>query len=152
LDQYGEPPWRRLNEILQAAGLPFYVREPPELAHVSWLKPPPPFQAELVDRERDKVVTLDHLSAGEKVIVATAFLHYNAEHTGQHPRLLLLDEPDAHLHPQLTRSFLNVLRQVFVEKRGVRIIMTTHSATTVALTPEECLFEMRRTESPRIEK
>jgi hypothetical protein len=42
-----------------------------------------------------------------------------------------------------------VVRKVFVEERGVRVIMTTHSPSTVALAPEESLFEMRRT-PPRI--
>ena len=64
-------------------------------------------------------------------------------------RLLLLDEPDAHLHPALTRTFLQVMLSELVEKHGVRIIMSTHSASTAALAPDSSLFMMCR-QTPRI--
>jgi hypothetical protein len=63
--------------------------------------------------------------------------------------LLLLDEPDAHLHPALTSLFLRVIRDELVERRGIRVIATTHSPSTVALTQEGELFVMSADE-PRI--
>ena len=58
--------------------------------------------------------------------------------------MLLLDEPDAHLHPSMTTQFLDVISEVLVGKHGVRVIMTTHSPSTVALAPEGSLFELER--------
>jgi len=67
------------------------------------------------------------------------------------PKLLLLDEPDAHLHPSMTQQFLNVIINVLVDKFDVQVIMTTHSPSTVILAPDDSIYEMLRTE-PRISK
>ncbi|WP_421310251.1 AAA family ATPase [Aeromonas sp. 603696] len=55
------------------------------------------------------------------------------------PKLLLLDEPDAFLHPKMVVKMYNVLK-VFSENFSVKIIITTHSPTTVALSPENSTF------------
>jgi predicted ATPase len=146
--RYGEPPWDLMNEILETSGLPFRVNSP-VLEHPTSLVYSPHYTVCLHDTERHQDVPFETLSSGEKVIMSTVFWRYGAEQLGRHYRLLLLDEPDAHLHPSLTRRFLNVIQRVFVEERGVRVIMSTHSPSTVALTPAESLFEMRRT-PPRI--
>lgn len=51
---------------------------------------------------------------------------------------------DAHLHPSMTVQFLDVISEVLVRKHGVRVIMTTHSPSTVALAPEGAIFQMER--------
>ena len=145
---YGEPPWDLMNGILEASGLPFRASNP-EFIRPSSLVYSQQFLVSLRDTERGADVPFDGLSSGEKVLMSTALWRYGAEQVGKHYRLLLLDEPDAHLHPSLTRRFLNVIQQVFVEERGVRVILSTHSPSTVALAPAESLFEMRRT-VPRI--
>jgi predicted ATPase len=147
--RYGEPPWVLLNDILDTSGLPFRAVFPTEIRPTS-LAYDNTFALRLQDVERGMEVPFEGLSSGEKVIMSTVLWRYDAQQIGRHPRFLLLDEPDAHLHPSLTRRFLNVVQKVFVEERGVRVIMTTHSPSTVALTPEENLFEMRRTH-PRIQ-
>jgi hypothetical protein len=60
-----------------------------------------------------------------------------------------MDEPDAHLHPSMTSHFMNVVNDVLVGRYGARVIMTTHSPSTVALAPEGSVFVMSRTQ-PRI--
>jgi len=55
-----------------------------------------------------------------------------------------MDEPDAHLHPSLARQFLQVLQDVFIRKYSVRVIFTTHSPSTIALCPQESIFEIKR--------
>ena len=77
------------------------------------------------------------------------FWLYSSQHHGRFPKLFLLDEPDAHLHPSMTRHFLNVIKEVLVDRYGVRTIISTHSPSTVALSPESSLFEMSST-PPRI--
>jgi hypothetical protein len=62
-----------------------------------------------------------------------------------------MDEPDASLHPSMSKQFLNVIQKVFVEEKGVKVIITTHSPSTVALAPEETLFIVNKT-GIRIEK
>ena len=76
---------------------------------------------------------------------------YRSKHDSSFPKLMLLDEPDSHLHPSMTRQFFSVLSDLLVSKYAVRIIMTTHSPSTVALSPEGAVFEMSRA-SPRLQR
>ena len=48
------------------------------------------------------------------------------------------------LHPSMTRQFMDVINDVLVERYKVRVIITTHSPSTVALAPENSIFEMSR--------
>jgi hypothetical protein len=94
---------------------------------------------------------LNDLSSGERTILRTVLWFYNSKHNNIFPKLFLLDEPDAHLHPSMTRQFIDVLKNVLVDQYNVRVILTTHSPSTVALAPEESLFVMSR-EQPRIRR
>ncbi len=147
--RYGEPPWLLLNEILDTSGLAFRIDQPDPIGPTS-LFYDNRLELRLRDTKRNEEVPFHGLSSGEKVIMSTVLWNYGAQTTARSFKLLLLDEPDAHLHPSLTRRFLEVIRKVFVEERGVRVIMTTHSPSTVALVPKESLFEMRKTERPPI--
>lgn len=148
----GVPPWRVLNRIFEAAELPYEVEEPhvPSLAHAGYFNRTT-YTFRLRDVSSNASIQLDGLSAGERVLVGMAMWMFNIQHGGQTPKLLLLDEPDAHLHPRMVRQFLKVLQDVFVEEAGMRVIMTTHSPTTVAMAPDDSIFELRRA-APLIEK
>lgn len=146
----GEKPWVLLNEILAAAALPYRAEEP-IMPKVFSIVKPLSYTLTLRDTDRNCLVPFEKLSAGEKVIMSTSLWHFNAQEVGRNYKLLLLDEPDAHLHPSMARRFVDVIQKVFVEERDVQVIMSTHSASTVALVPEASLFEMRRHQTPRIE-
>jgi energy-coupling factor transporter ATP-binding protein EcfA2 len=94
---------------------------------------------------------LNDLSSGEKTILRTVLWFYNTKHNGIFPKLFLLDEPDAHLHPSMTRQFIDIVKGVLVDQFGVRVILTTHSPSTVALAPDDSIFVMHR-ELPRIRR
>jgi hypothetical protein len=51
----------------------------------------------------------------------------------------------------MSQQFLNVIKNVLVDKFGVQVIMTTHSPSTVILAPDNSICEMSRFE-PRIKK
>jgi predicted ATPase len=148
--RYGIPPWTLLNEIFIAAGLKYQVEEPSKLSR-RFLDDPPRLTVRLRNTDTNAYVPFSKLSSGEKVIMSTVFWRYSAEYADRHYKLLLLDEPDAHLHPSMTKRFIDVIQNVFVKERNVRVIMTTHSPSTVALVPEACLFEMQSV-SPRIQR
>ncbi len=139
----GDPPWILLRTVLEAAGLPFIINEPSELPLLSQITSNQTFQFELRDSE-GRLVPLNRLSSGERVLMSTANWRYSAEVAGRAFKLLLLDEPDAHLHPALVRKFLNIVEKVFVGTLGVRVLMTTHSPSTVALADPASIFEMRK--------
>ena len=141
----GPAPWEVINEAFQAADFPYEVVSPvgTPIAGIYELK--------LKSKLTGDQIPPGDLSSGEKMLLVLVLWLYNSQHHGRFPKLLLLDEPDANLHPSMTRQFLNVVKEVLVAKYGVRVIMTTHSPSTVALAPEGSVFEMSRT-SPRIQQ
>ena len=74
---------------------------------------------------------------------------YKASFDKHFPQVLLLDEVDASLHPSMMQNMLNVIEKVFLEN-GVKVILVTHSPTTIALAPEESVYVMNRSCKNRI--
>ena len=139
----GPAPWDVMNEILRVAEFPYRVVSPLTKGLLE------PYDLKLIDQQTQQEVRPYDLSSGEKTLFALVVWLYNSQHHGKFPRLFLMDEPDAHLHPSMTRHFLNVIKEVLVDRFAVRVILSTHSPSTVALAPEGCIFEMSRTK-PRI--
>jgi len=70
-------------------------------------------------------IPLDFVSAGSGFLQVLQIL----VHTLQNPSpLLLLDEPDAHMHGGLQRSFLSLLSK-FAAEEDLQVIMASHSET-----------------------
>ncbi len=90
----------------------------------------------------DEEIDFDDLSSGEKILCALAITVYQ-DNKSNFPELLLLDEIDASLHPSMVQHLLNVIENVFIKNR-CKIILATHSPTTVALASEESLFEIQK--------
>ena len=57
--------------------------------------------------------------------------------------LLLLDELDAVLHPSMVAALVTTLRSLFVN-HGTKVLMTSHSAMTVAVLDENDIFRVVR--------
>lgn len=143
--QIGEKPWIVLKEIIKESKLPFDINDPSENGIRDG------FQLKLTHQILNEEVNFNDLSSGEKVLISLVFYLYNSQEKKVFPKLLLLDEPDAHLHPSMSQQFLNVIKNVLVDKFGVQVIMTTHSPSTVILAPKDSIYEMSRVE-PRIKK
>jgi len=141
----GEKPWNVLRDIINESKLPFDINDPSEN------KIRDSFQLKLTHLILQEEINFNDLSSGEKVLLALVFYLYNSQEKKVFPKLLLMDEPDAHLHPSMSQQFLNVIKNVLVDKFGVQVIMTTHSPSTVILAPNDSIYEMSRTE-PRIKK
>ncbi|WP_284455991.1 AAA family ATPase [Alloalcanivorax xenomutans] len=138
IETYGEPPWDFVNEILDVCGMDFRVQAPP-MHEVS------SYEAKLRKLSSDVEMKFQDLSSGERVLMSFALCLYNASDDRQKkkfPKLLLLDEVDAPLHPSMVASLIKTIKEVLVEKKKVSVILTTHSPSTVALAPENALYEM----------
>lgn len=144
INKYGEPPWILLNKIINAANLGFSVIIPQNFHRDA------PFKFLLINDLTKREVSITALSSGEKVIMSLAFALYNFNFDIKLPYLILMDEPTASLHPSMAKQFLNVIENIFVKDKGIKVIMTTHSPSTVALAPENSLYIMNKT-APRIE-
>lgn len=60
--------------------------------------------------------------------------------------IVLIEEPEAHLHPQLQQSFVHYLRRVTQERPELQIILTSHAPELVSTSEPEELVVVRKTE------
>ncbi|MBK9317503.1 MAG: ATP-binding protein [Bacteroidetes bacterium] len=142
---FGEPPWNFVNEIVKEAQLDYHINSPFNTHRDA------PFELKLINNFNKAEIQFSELSSGEKVLMSLALALYNSEFDLEFPKILLMDEPDASLHPSMSKQFLDILNNVFVRQKGVKIIVTTHSPSTVALCNEDNLFVMNK-KGQRIEK
>lgn len=130
---------------MKEANLDYFINSPVGLDRDA------PFELKLVNNFTKFEVKFSDLSSGEKVLMSLALALYNSKFASEFPKLLLMDEPDASLHPSMSKQFLDVIQNVFVRDKGVKVIITTHSPSTVALAPEESLYIVNKT-GQRLEK
>lgn len=115
----------------------------------------PAYEPILIDQTKGTQVKFADLSSGERILMSFALCLYYAEDHRQivdYPKVLLFDEIDAPLHPSMTQSLLRTIQEVLVEKNNIKVIMTTHSPSTVALAPEEAIYVMSKTDRQRLLK
>lgn len=86
------------------------------------------------------------LSPGETLKLHTIlWIMYTEKVHKQHkPTLLLLDEPDAHLEPSLSKEYFDVLMNFVIGRLGFQVIMTTHRPTSLCLLPLEVINTLER--------
>lgn len=132
---YGPAPWNLINEMLKNADLPYEVNHPEGDKEND-------FHLKLRDPIRNIDIQVNDLSTGEKVLMSLALAIYNTTEGGEKPDVLMLDEPDAPLHPEYSKLLIDTIKTSIVEKAKVAVIITTHSPTTVAMADEESLYKM----------
>jgi predicted ATP-dependent endonuclease of OLD family len=66
--------------------------------------------------------------------------------TVQERTLVLLDEPECHLHPPLLSAFVRALSHLLAEQNGVAII-ATHSPVVLQEVPASCVLKVIRSGS-----
>lgn len=140
----GDAPWVAFNKIGEMLNFKFELDEP----KIDEKK----FDVRLRDKERKVFISPDSLSSGEKVIFSLFVAMYTT-HTQEHlPSLIIFDEPDAYLHPSLCSTMLRVIQEVFIGEHKIKVIMTTHSPTTVAMLPETALYCMKNGVMKKVSK
>lgn len=83
---------------------------------------------------------LSQMSAGQRVLVALyAALFFHLDHAA----LVIIDEPEAHLHPSLIARFMRCLNELLSKKRSFAVI-TTHSPIIVQETPSKFVSILSR--------
>lgn len=80
------------------------------------------------------------LSSGHKIVLLTTtrLVELVEERT-----LVLMDEPEAHLHPPLLAAFVRALSDLLTNRNGVAII-ATHSPVVVQEVPASCVWKIAR--------
>ncbi|MGC3980535.1 MAG: ATP-binding protein [Steroidobacteraceae bacterium] len=135
-ERFGPPPWDVFNEFLNSAlDGQYYIKAPTQKNFAT-------YEAQLF-RADGKTIDPSWLSSGEKTLMWLCLSMYASDtgRIGNSPRLLLLDEPDAALHPQMVQK-LHMALNTIVQRFGASIIFTTHSPTTVALFESGSIFKV----------
>lgn len=132
--KFGKRPWVVINKILDDTfDGKFRFNEPNEKSQTFT------YQAQLFEKNKTGPITVSALSSGEETLLWLALTLFNSQYYKKDqvkvPELLLLDEPDAFLHPKMVEKMYSVLQAVHGEF-NTKILLTTHSPTTVALAPE----------------
>jgi predicted ATPase len=93
------------------------------------------------------------LSSGHKIVLLTVT---RLVESVEEQTLVLIDEPEAHLHPPLLSAFIRALSGLLINRNGVAII-ATHSPVVLQEVPRECVWQLQRSgdavtaERPQIE-
>ncbi|RTQ34496.1 hypothetical protein EJP69_08690 [Variovorax gossypii] len=93
-----------------------------------------------VDKPESNAKMYERLSAGQRLAVNCIF-HIISR---IRPRsLILFDEPELHLHPQLLTGLLQALNEVLADQDSFSIV-ATHSPLVIQQLPKECVHVIRR--------
>lgn len=80
------------------------------------------------------------LSSGHKIVLLTIT---RLVEVVEEKTLVLIDEPEAHLHPPLLSAFVRSLSDLLIDRNGVAII-ATHSPVVLQEVPKTCVWMLRR--------
>ena len=149
----GSTPWEIINEFLNAYTDFRYTISFPEkfTPETYFYKTRTQFMPELIDSDKDLSVNYQDLSSGEQILFALALCLFKGKSDNIFPKLLLLDEVDATLHPSMIENLLHVIHEVLL-KKGTKVILATHSPTTIALAQEKSVFVINNEGQKRVEK
>ena len=101
------------------------------------------------ERREDARQLYSKLSSGHKIVVLTIT---RLVETLEERSLVLVDEPEAHLHPPLLSAFIRSLSDLLINRNGVAII-ATHSPVILQEVPKTCVWRIWRSgREKRIER
>jgi hypothetical protein len=91
-------------------------------------------------RERKARALFRQLSAGHKIVLLT--MTRLIEHVSERT-LVIIDEPETHLHPPLLAAFMRALSDLLTERNGLAIV-ATHSPVVLQEIPAHCVWKLWR--------
>lgn len=80
------------------------------------------------------------LSSGHKIVLLTIAALVAEVHEGT---LVLVDEPENHLHPPLLSSFIRALSELLHDRNGLAVV-GTHSPVVLQEIPRNCVWKIHR--------
>jgi ankyrin repeat protein/ABC-type lipoprotein export system ATPase subunit len=142
-DEIGAAPWIKLNEVFYENGRDLQLHYESIASGCSRTLY---FTKKINGVE--KTITIDQhdqLSAGERLILDILSWKYYIDKTDVVSKIsmILLDEPDRHFDPELSKIFMNCLTHLS-EEHNIQVMMTTHRTDTLAYAPEGSIFTIKR--------
>jgi len=123
--------WRRALEMLEADPI-FKDAEISNLARSG---------IETESLKEEARTLFKDLSSGHKIVLLTIT---RLVETVEEKTLVLVDEPEAHLHPPLLSAFVRALSDLLINRNGVALV-ATHSPVVLQEVPQRCVWIIRRT-------
>lgn len=145
------PPWNIINEMFKENGFDYSFKELSPLNFAAEVY----YTFDLIKNSTGETIPFNDLSSGEKTILGLTLKLFTSEYYNnslEFPEMLILDEPDAHLHPEMSKLLLDVLNKTFVKKLGMKVIISTHSPSTIAVAPEDSIYQMANTPQTFLKK
>jgi predicted ATPase len=85
-------------------------------------------------------ILFGRLSSGHKIVLLTVT---RLVETVDERSLVLMDEPESHLHPPLLSAFIRAMSRLLINRNGVAII-ATHSPVVLQEVPNACVWKIAR--------
>ena len=151
---YGDStPWEILNDFLGEYSMFEYTISVPEpvTPETYSYQSSSSFIPQLSNAINGVTINYDQLSSGEQILFALALCLFKVRSDNIFPKLLLLDEIDASLHPTMIENLFRVIEKVFLSKE-TKVILASHSPTTIALAPDDAIFVVTKNSDKKIEK
>ena len=92
------------------------------------------------DLEKTATSLFQKMSSGHEIVLLTIT---KLVEKVEEKTLVLIDEPEGHLHPPLLSAFMRALSDLLTHRNGVAII-ATHSPVVVQEVPKSCVWKLRR--------
>ena len=131
-------PWTEINNLFEK--LNFNYRFSPDFEYeIPYLREEPKLYAfENGSINKREIRNINDLSDGEKAILKLIIASYDRK-DDMATKILLLDEYDATLNPSLISDFYLTIQEFYLN-RGIVVILSTHSPTTISLAPSEAKY------------
>jgi ABC-type branched-subunit amino acid transport system ATPase component len=83
-----------------------------------------------IQSKLDQPINEEQISSGESELIALAIEVLVFSRSQSIEKVLLLDEPDVHLHPDLQQKFIGFVESVAIESE-MRVVIATHSTAII---------------------
>jgi ABC-type transport system involved in cytochrome c biogenesis ATPase subunit len=133
-------PWQQLNALFEKLNLSYRFKENYKIdtSSLDLSEDPVLYEVDPNGHITNEARPLKDLSDGEKAIIALTFGSLSGVQE-QEKKVILLDEFDAVLNPSLIEALYTILNEYFI-RRGLMVILATHSPVTISLAPEQATF------------
>lgn len=103
------------------------------------------------DQELFRSLSQNSLGYNNLLYIASILAELTLDEEGEGQplfKLLLIEEPEAHLHPQLQIRLLNHLKSVAERNKNVQVIVTTHSTVLASSVNIESIIHLSKSNNP----
>src|SRR5690554_6070221 len=145
-EEIGTEPWETLRTIIKNAKLPYEINDPSQNSVKDF------FTLMITHKDLNCNVEFTDLSSGEKVLMSLAIYLYKYQFYSIKPKLLIFDEPDAHLYFEMAYALISILYDFFVKDLNIDVILTTHSPSTIAMVNDDGIFRVSNKDTELLKK